>query len=359
MTCFLCLKRSFALRSSTRNCARLSQQRFFNSTHLRCEGVYWPQDFEPYTPAHHFKGGNNDPKFRTKLKIARELVMQAVEEGIPFRAVVADSFYGEDEELRWTLRDLGAGYVLALKSSHGWWHREEIGALWEAALGAGWEGPHSPGEWARVERRLRDGHTEEWWALEVEAGPYGPERAQRAVLSTTDPEKLPERKTWYLVTKLPHPSRSERSGEGDAAAAELAEVVGLYGSSLESTRTSMLRRSASASNSDQSAKPAAARSPSTRPPAPPAVPPVVVRERAAPRALSLHPVDRPTAPAHEVADELPAAQLRPDQTRAWRRHVSRQDAFGPLATLSRRRPNRRHAPELHARAQPVPRVHSP
>ena len=195
------------------------------------EGVYWPHDFEPYTPAHHFQGGKYDPKFRPKLKIARELVMQAVEEGIPFRAVVADSFYGEDEELRWTLRDLGAGYVLALKPSHGWWHREgeEIGALWEAALGAGWEGPHSPGEWARVERRFRDGHTEEWWALEVEAGPYGPHRAQRALVATTDPEKLPERKTWYLVTNLPHPSRSERSGEGHPAAAELAEVVRLYG----------------------------------------------------------------------------------------------------------------------------------
>jgi DDE superfamily endonuclease len=195
------------------------------------EGVYWPQDFEPYTPAHHFKGGTNDPKFRTKLKIARELVMQAVEEGIPFRAVVADSFYGEDEEFRWTLRDLGAGYVLALKPSHGWWHREgeEIGALWEAALSGGWEGPNSPGEWARVERSFRDGHTEEWWVLEVEAGPYGPQRAQRALVATTDPEKLPERKTWYLVTNLPHPSGSERSGEGDPAAAELAEVVRLYG----------------------------------------------------------------------------------------------------------------------------------
>lgn len=88
------------------------------------EGVYWPQDFEPYTPAHHFKGGKNDPKFRTKLKIAQELVMQAVEVGILFRAAVADSFYGEDDQLRWTLRDLGAGYVLALKPSHGWWHRE-------------------------------------------------------------------------------------------------------------------------------------------------------------------------------------------------------------------------------------------
>src|SRR5215208_6009388 len=36
MTSLLCLKRSLALRSSTFNSARLSQQRFFSSTHLRC-----------------------------------------------------------------------------------------------------------------------------------------------------------------------------------------------------------------------------------------------------------------------------------------------------------------------------------
>jgi hypothetical protein len=153
-----------------------------------------------------------------------------VEEGVPFRAVVADSFYGEDEELRWTLKDLGMGYVLALKPSHSWWHREEeeIGALWEAALRAEWEEAGSPGAWARVERHFRDGHTEEWWALGVEAGPYGPEKSQRAIVATTEPGNLPERKTWYLVTNLPHPS-SERSTEGDLAAADLAEVVRLYG----------------------------------------------------------------------------------------------------------------------------------
>jgi SRSO17 transposase len=158
-------------------------------------------------------------------------VERAVEEGVPFRAVVADSFYGEDEELRGTLRDLGAAYVLALRPSHCWWHREgeEIGALWEAAVAAGWEAPGSPGAWARVERHFRDGHTEEWWALEVEAGPYGPEKAQRAVVATTEPGKLPERKTWYLVTNLPHPSRAERSTENEPAAADLAEVVRLYG----------------------------------------------------------------------------------------------------------------------------------
>jgi SRSO17 transposase len=35
------------------------------------EGVYYPLEVEPYTPAHHFQGGKNDPKFRTKLKLAR------------------------------------------------------------------------------------------------------------------------------------------------------------------------------------------------------------------------------------------------------------------------------------------------
>lgn len=151
------------------------------------EGVYWPQDFEPYTPAHHFKGGKNDPKFRTKLKIARELVMQAVEEGILFRAVVADSFYGEDEELRWTLRNLGAGYVLALKPSHDrravggrpgrgvggsalarrvgkgrapfqrWAHRRVVGAggggwsLWPPQSPASTRGHHRPRKAAREE----------------------------------------------------------------------------------------------------------------------------------------------------------------------------------------------------------------
>src|SRR3712207_5286963 len=56
------------------------------------EGVYYPVDFEPYTPAHHFDGGKNDPGFRTKLKITSELVELAVERSIPFTAVVADSF---------------------------------------------------------------------------------------------------------------------------------------------------------------------------------------------------------------------------------------------------------------------------
>src|SRR5918995_3070124 len=106
------------------------------------EGVYYPLEVEPYTPAHHFEGGTSDPRFRTKLKIASQLVEKAVEGSIPFKAVVADSFYGEDEGFKRSLSELGVGYVLALKPSHAWWHRVgEIGSPWEVALEAGqaWE----------------------------------------------------------------------------------------------------------------------------------------------------------------------------------------------------------------------------
>ena len=194
------------------------------------EKIYWPVNFEPYTPSHHFEGGKEDPKFRTKLKIAARLVEQAVQEGTPFRAVVADSFYGEDEGFKHRLNELGVGYVLALKPSHAWWHKiGEIGSPYEAALAAGWKDEHHPGDWVKVVRRFRDGHEEAWWVLEVEVGPYGPQRDRRSVVATTHPKALPDKATWYLVTNLPHPT-SERANNSELLAqADLAEIVRLYG----------------------------------------------------------------------------------------------------------------------------------
>jgi len=97
------------------------------------------------------------------------------------------------------------------------------------AEAAGWQDADHPGQWVRVERQFRDGHTETWWALEVRAGPYGPERAQRAVVVTTDPKTLPERTTWYLVTNLPAPGSARAAQEGALPAADLTEIVRLYG----------------------------------------------------------------------------------------------------------------------------------
>jgi hypothetical protein len=193
------------------------------------EEVYYPLEVEPYTPKHHFEGGKTDPAFRTKLQIAGRLVERSVAMGVPFRAVVADSFYGEDRGFKRSLEGLGVAYVLSLKKSHSWWHAPgTIGALWEDALGAGWEGAEEPGRWRKVVRTFRDGHREEWWALEAEAGPYGMERSKRALVVTTDPERLPDLATWYLTTNLPAPG-SGRENESYLAPASVEEVVRLYG----------------------------------------------------------------------------------------------------------------------------------
>jgi SRSO17 transposase len=193
------------------------------------ERVYYPVDVEPYTPAHYFPKGKKDPQFRTKLKIAVELVRQAVQAHLPFRAVVADSFYGEDRGVKQGLRELGVGYVLALKPSHEWWHPvRAIGSFQEAAQAGRWQSAERPGRWVKVTRTFRDGSSQDWWALEVITGPYGPTKKERVVIATTDPVTLPDLTTVYLVTNLPAPA-SPRAAESTLAVASLEEVVRLYG----------------------------------------------------------------------------------------------------------------------------------
>ena len=192
------------------------------------ERVYYPLEVEPYTPGHHFQGGKEDPRFRTKPQVALELVEAAVEGDIPFRAVVADILYGEHRGFRKGLEKKRTPYVLALKPSYAWYRPiTEPGTVEEVARVASWEGPDDPGEWVKLSRTFRDGHTEEWWTLEAECRPFGKEKPRRLVVATTDPVELPERTTWYLLTNLPAPG-SSRATESKLIPAEVAEVVRLY-----------------------------------------------------------------------------------------------------------------------------------
>jgi SRSO17 transposase len=188
--------------------------------------VYYPLEVEPYTPAHYFEQGKSDPAFRTKPAIALALTERAVAASIPFRAVVADSFYGEHAGFISGLERLGAGYVVGLKPSHAWWHQADTpGSLSEAATEAAAE---KPGAWEPIERTFQDGHTELWHALEVLAGPYGPDKPRRAVIVTTDPGTLPGHATWYLATNLPALATTQAT-DGLLTPAGLAEIVRLYG----------------------------------------------------------------------------------------------------------------------------------
>src|SRR5215204_2249033 len=192
------------------------------------ERLYYPIEVNPYTPAHYFEGGKADPEFRTKPQIALELVERAVEMGLPFRAVVGDILYGEHRKFKEGLEEKGIPYVLSLKPSHAWWHpMEEVGWVEGVAQAAYWGGPDDPGEWVKLERCFRDGHTEAWWALEAECRAFGTEKHSRLVVATTDPATLPHLTSWYLATNLPAPG-SSRADHCDLEAANLTEVVRLY-----------------------------------------------------------------------------------------------------------------------------------
>src|SRR5258706_248929 len=86
-----------------------------------------------------------------------------------------------------------------------------------------------PGAWTAVVRRFHDGHEETWWALDLRLGSYAPEYPTRLVVATSDPRTLPAASTWYLVTNLPLPQTRRAAEHPAVPAAELAEVVRLYG----------------------------------------------------------------------------------------------------------------------------------
>jgi DDE superfamily endonuclease len=195
------------------------------------ERVYWPVDVVPYTPASRLAKGRRDPGFRTKPQLAAELVQAARMAGIVFRAVVADCFYGDNVGFTEALGRAGVAFVLAVKPRKGVWApEEEAHTPREAAAELAWTSPEQPGDWTRVTRRFRDGHTETWWAADASlpAAGWGPHRRLRLVVATTDPATLPKPTTWYLVTNLPRPG-GRRASAAAFASADLAEVVRLYG----------------------------------------------------------------------------------------------------------------------------------
>jgi hypothetical protein len=194
------------------------------------ERLYYPLEIEPYTPAHHFEGGKGDPAFRTKPRIALELVERAIEMEIPFRAVVGDILYGEHREFRRALQIRGIPYVLAVKPSHGWYLATGGGreTVRQVVGEYPWDGEEEPGEWVALEHSFRDGHTERWWALEPTRWPFGSRSDRRLVVATTDPARLPELTTFYLFTNLPVPEPERGAGNGDLVPADVAEVSRLY-----------------------------------------------------------------------------------------------------------------------------------
>ena len=193
------------------------------------ERLYYPVHALPYTPARHFAKGKNDPAFRTKLAIGADLAARARDAGFVFRAVCADSAYGDQDGFRGELRQAGLPFVMALKPRRGTWaYGPDAHTPVDAARALAWHGPDDPGDWQPVTRAFRDGHAQTWYAADAELGWQGPDGTTRLVVATADPATLPDKATWYLATSLPRPG-GPREAESPHPAAELAEIVRIYG----------------------------------------------------------------------------------------------------------------------------------
>jgi DDE superfamily endonuclease len=193
------------------------------------ERICYPVHAVPYTPARHFAKGKNDPAFRTKLAIGADLAVRARAAGFTFRAVAADSAYGDQDGFRAELAGAGLPFVMALKPRRGTWaYGDDAHTPVDAARELAWNGPDDPGDWHPVTRTFRDGHTETWYAAGAALGWWGPDGARRLVAATADPATLPGKATWYLVTNLPRPGGA-READSPHPAAPLAEIVRIYG----------------------------------------------------------------------------------------------------------------------------------
>ncbi len=195
---------------------------------MRNERVYDPLHVRPYEPAERLAGGKKDPAFRTKPQLGVALVDAALAAGVSFRAVVTDCTYGENPAFEGALWSAELPFVLGLKPSTGTWApAEDAHTPEEAARRLRWGGPADPGDWTAVERRLRDGHAETGWAVDLVFAGYGPDRSVRLVVATVDPATLPPLSTRDLTTNLPRPG-SPRAAESPFPPADPAEVVRLY-----------------------------------------------------------------------------------------------------------------------------------
>jgi SRSO17 transposase len=167
--------------------------------------LYDPLHTAPCTPAKRLARGKAEAEFRTKPQMAVELIEQARAAGIPYRAVVADCFHGDNDGLVSHPRARRWPFVVAHRGSVGrGWAPEDMAHSFEEALH---DTRLSAGH--KIRRRFSDGHQETWWAVEPQFPGHGPTRACRALCVTTDRIKRPAQGTWYLTTNLKQASLEE------------------------------------------------------------------------------------------------------------------------------------------------------
>ena len=147
------------------------------------EGMTFPLIFEVYKPKERLREGE---PYLSKPHIAVEMIRYLPKIGLRFKLVLADSLYGESHSTFINvLNELQLNYAVAIRSNHG------------VLLPKDQRVRENRGR--KFDRIFADGSQQVRYIREII---FGKKRAVQYWLITTDPDKLPENSTWYVMTKI-------------------------------------------------------------------------------------------------------------------------------------------------------------
>lgn len=148
------------------------------------EGMTFPLTFEVYKPKEKLK---SEDTYQTKPQIAAKMIRYLQQFGFKFQLVLADSLYGESRTTFIpVMMEFQLNYAVAIRSNHGVWLPQSQSVR--------------QNRWRTFDRIFSDGSKQTRYIREVI---FGKRREIQYWLMTTDPEKLPENSTWYVMTKIP------------------------------------------------------------------------------------------------------------------------------------------------------------
>lgn len=146
-------------------------------------GMTFPLVFKVFKPKGRLKAQDT---YKTKLQLAHEIIQELQAFGFKFELVLVDSLYGECHPFIRVLEQLELKFIVAIRSNHGVWMPREQRIRYT--------------RWKAFERIFSNGKSEVRYLQEVI---FGKQRTLRYWTITTDPLKLPENSTWFVMSNLP------------------------------------------------------------------------------------------------------------------------------------------------------------
>jgi SRSO17 transposase len=145
--------------------------------------LFLPEEWAADSPRRHEAGVPDTVVFRTKPELGVEMVQQAVERGLPFRWVTADSVYGDSPTFVQGVRALGKWYVVDSSADARVWLTEpEVIPAGTQTRGRTTAKPKAATKPERVDEVVARLPAKAWHRLVVAEGSQGPRLYEYAVL---------------------------------------------------------------------------------------------------------------------------------------------------------------------------------